>query len=447
MESQSEGSSSTLHAVIFSFMSIGHTLPLLNFARLLLRRNVAVTVFTTHANCLFISHNLYTAAAVIDLPFPSSVPEIPVGVESTDKLPSTSLFHAFATSTSLIKPHFELALQLLPPVSFMVSDIFLWWTLDSASKFGFHRFVFDGMSNYSHALIQEAFRIGLLSGPLHPEELVPLTRFPGIRVSKNDFDPAFQDKDPHSLFNVFLNKVHTAIFYELEPVFVDYMNAEIPLRSWCVGPLCLACPEKKTPEKSVWVQWLDHRLEEKRSVLYVAFGSQAEVSSEQLVEIAKGLEQSTVNFMWVLKGDEQELPSGFEERVKGRGMLVREWVDQREILMHESVEGFVSHCGWKSVLESVCAGVPILAWPLCAEQFENARMVEEEIKVGLRVETSDGSVRGFVKGEALRKTVRAVMEGEEGKEVRRKVMKLGEMAHKALEEGGSSQSSLDFPAS
>ncbi|CAN1320438.1 UDP-glycosyltransferase 90A1 [Linum perenne] len=92
--------------------------------------------------------------------------------------------------------------------------------------------------------------------------------------------------------------------------------------------------------------------------------------------------------------------------------MVREWVDQREILSHPSVKGFLSHCGLNSMMESVSAGVPILAWPMQAEQPLNARMVSEEIKVGLRVETCDRS-------EGLSKMVKELMEGEKGKEVRK----------------------------
>ena len=197
--------------------------------------------------------------------------------------------------------------------------------------------------------------------------------------------------------------------------------------------------------KPTWIRWLDQKLEEedKCSVLYVAFGSQAEVSNEQLEEIAIGLEESMVSFLWVIRKDDWGVPDGFEERVKGRGMVVREWVDQREILMHEGVGGFVSHCGWNSVLESICAGVPIAAWPMMAEQHLNARMVEEEIKVGLRVETCDGRVRGFVRREGLRKTVKELMEGERGKDARKKVRVLALMAREAVQEGGSSWSALD----
>ncbi|KAJ0053312.1 hypothetical protein Pint_02687 [Pistacia integerrima] len=148
-----------------------------------------------------------------------------------------------------------------------------------------------------------------------------------------------------------------------------------------------------------------------------------------------GLEESKVNFLWVIRNDETEVGEGFEEKVKERGMVVREWVNQREILLHESVKGFLSHCGWNSVLESICAGVPILAWPIMAEQALNAKMVAEEIKVGLRVESCDGSVMGgFVKWEELVKKVRELMVGENVKELRKKVKELSEGAKKAMEE-------------
>ncbi|KAL7221212.1 hypothetical protein ACSBR1_023209 [Camellia fascicularis] len=134
-----------------------------------------------------------------------------------------------------------------------------------------------------------------------------------------------------------------------------------------------------------WLQWLDQNLDQGSAVLYIAFGSKAEISPQQFHEIAV------------------ELADVFQERVKERGIVVREWVDQRAILGHESVQGFLSHCGWNSVLESVCAEVPILAWLMVAEKHLNERMLVEEIKVCLRVETSNGSVRVSLSGRLRRK--------------------------------------------
>ncbi|KAI3931127.1 hypothetical protein MKX01_029317 [Papaver californicum] len=195
------------------------------------------------------------------------------------------------------------------------------------------------------------------------------------------------------------------------------------------------------------LEWLDEMLAKGGSVLYVAFGSQAEISTEQLQEIANGLEISGTNFLWIIrsskpKGDEI-VDEEFEGRVKGRGLVVREWVDQVEILNHRSINGFMSHCGWNSVMESICASVPILAWPMMAEQHINARMVVEELGIGVRVIAENGSVRGFVTSECIDKQVRELMEREKGDETRKKVKQLSEEARRAMEEGGSSWFTLD----
>ncbi|KAL8552190.1 hypothetical protein ACS0TY_001037 [Phlomoides rotata] len=84
-------------------------------------------------------------------------------------------------------------------------------------------------------------------------------------------------------------------------------------------------------------------------------------------------------------------------------------MDQLQILKYEGVKGFLSHCGWNSVIESISAGVPILVLPLMAEQHTNARFVVEELDAGLRIMPDGGSVRGFVAAEELERKVRQMM--------------------------------------
>ncbi|XP_020980878.1 UDP-glycosyltransferase 90A1-like [Arachis duranensis] len=453
----SEEFNSSFHALLFPFMSKGHTIPLLHFARLLLRRNFSVTLFTTTANRPFIADSLSgTAASIVTLPFTVSTTnnDIPPGIESTDKLPSMSLFFEFAMATASIQPHFEQALETLPRVSFMVTDGFLWWTLQSANKFHIPRLVFFGMSCYSVSVFREAEMQGIFRGPQPDDELVELTRFPWIKICKEDLEPSSRNAEPGSIpyeFNVksvgaSVNSYGTVVnsFYELEPLFVDYLKTtNTSHKYWCVGPLCLAddVGSFSGTKEPKWMTWLHQK--KKCSVLYVAFGSQAEISNEELEEIAMGLEESMVSFLWVIRKKDWVLPKGFEERVEGRGMAVREWVDQREILNDERVGGYVSHCGWNSVVESVCGGVPMVAWPMMAEQHVNARMVEEELKVGIRMETCDGKVRGSVKREGVSKCVKELMEGERGIQLRQNVKVLARLARMAVQEGGSSWSALD----
>ncbi|KAK1359528.1 Glycosyltransferase [Heracleum sosnowskyi] len=452
------GFSSTTHVVLFPFMSKGHTIPLLQLARLILARAATVTIFTTPANLPFISTRLQnTAASIITLPFPKNIEGVPDGVESTDKLPSMSLFVPFVTCTKLMKPHFEDALEGLADVTFMITDSFLGWTLDSASKFGIPRLATYGFNAFSGAIMRSVVASRVLFQVESDAELFQVPDFPWIKVTRNDFSSPFIDREPEGPHFEFVKESITATsnsygllvnsFYELEPKFIEYSNCKSKPKTWSIGPLCLAEPPKTTTtsQKPLYLKWLDDKLENgKSSVLYVAFGSQAEISKEQLHEIMTGLEKSGVNFLWVVGKNGKEVDNEFERRVKDRGLVVRDWVDQIEILKHESVKGFLSHCGWNSALESICAKVPILGWPMMAEQPLNVRMVVEEIKVGLRVETCDGTVRGFVKWEGLSKMVKELMEGEMGKVVRKNVEEIGDAAAKAvLEESGSSWKYLD----
>ena len=68
---------------------------------------------------------------------------------------------------------------------------------------------------------------------------------------------------------------------------------------------------------------------------------------------------------------EEPPPKGFLERTRERGVVLKSWAPQAAFLRHKSVGGFVSHCGWNSVLEAVTYGVPMLPWPLYAEQKLN----------------------------------------------------------------------------
>ncbi|KAI3891362.1 hypothetical protein MKX03_031458 [Papaver bracteatum] len=188
-------------------------------------------------------------------------------------------------------------------------------------------------------------------------------------------------------------------FYEIESEFEDYLNREnSPPKVWSVGPLCLAAAPKM--------------LDVEKPILYVAFGSLAEITIEQFRELAIGLENSGEHFLWVL--------------------CLNQWVDQLEILRHDSVKGFMSHC------------VPLLGFPITADQYWNARMVEEYYGIGVKFVTKNGSVRGFFNSECIAKKVKELMniESEKGKEIWKSMKNLSQKARNAMEEGGSSWHAL-----
>ncbi|XP_073127965.1 UDP-glycosyltransferase 90A1-like [Henckelia pumila] len=449
------GSLSYSHFVIFPFLSQGHTIPLLYLSRLLRRRSVVVTLFTTAGNSPSIRASLQDIdVSIIELPLPHNIDGVSTGVENTDKLSVGSSFLPFARATEHMKESFEEALETLqPPVSCVVSDSFLWWTLKSAQKIGVPRLGFFGMGNFSATMYQILGRFRPHAGVDSVDEPFPMTHFPEVKLTRNDFDPPFGDFNSSGPFVDFIIDCGIALatskglivnsFHELESRYVDYWNKNLGPKAWNIGPLCLAAEISKS-ENASYLQWVDEKREKKEPVLYVSFGTQAEISPEQFLEIAQGLERSGVSFLWALKYKDLNFLPEFESRIKGRGLVAEEWVDQLKILQHEGVKGFLSHCGWNSVIESISAGVPILAMPFMAEQH-NARFVAEEVGVGLRIMPRNGSVRGFVAAAEVEMKVRELMGGGKvAEEVRKRVAECGGAAHAAMKEGGSSWRTLDL---
>lgn len=141
---------------------------------------------------------------------------------------------------------------------------------------------------------------------------------------------------------------------------------------------------------------------------------------------------------------------GGRRRIRGknerRGLLIRGWAPQILILSHLAVGAFLTHCGWNSTLEGVCAGVPMITWPMFAEQFLNEKLAVQLLEIGVSVGVqtvgrifAEDNCEGLVEREVVRAAVEKVMsEGIEGEETRRRARVFGEMAKKAMEEGGSS---------
>ena len=129
-----------------------------------------------------------------------------------------------------------------------------------------------------------------------------------------------------------------------------------------------------------------------------------------------------------------------------------EWVDQRAILAHECVKGFLSHGGWNSVLETISAGVPLAVWPMGAEQPLNAKLVVDELGVGIRVPPKSDAVSGMARSEQIARVTSDLMTGEKGAEAARKMAALqfkkkwlrwAAKAREAVAEAGSSWRAVD----
>uniref|UniRef100_A0A0E0JNP3 Glycosyltransferase n=1 Tax=Oryza punctata TaxID=4537 RepID=A0A0E0JNP3_ORYPU len=218
---------------------------------------------------------------------------------------------------------------------------------------------------------------------------------------------------------------------------------------YCVGPLVDGGKIKENDERHECLEWLDSQ--PKQSVVFLCFGSRGTFSVSQLSEMARGIENSGHRFLWAVRNPpdhrtklgevdlEALLPEGFLERTNGRGFVVKNWAPQSAVLQHGAVGAFMTHCGWNSSLEAIMSGVPMICWPLYAEQRLNKVHLVEEIKVGVVVEGYDGEL---VKSDELETKVRLVMESEEGKKLRERSAMAKEMAADAVKDGGSSDMAL-----
>ncbi|KAF8650103.1 hypothetical protein HU200_064077 [Digitaria exilis] len=98
---------------------------------------------------------------------------------------------------------------------------------------------------------------------------------------------------------------------------------------------------------------------------------------------------------------------------------------QVDVLGHPATAEFVTHCGWNSTLEAITAGVPMLCWPLYAEQMG----------IGAELE---GYKAPFIKAEEVEAKVRLLMESDEGRELKARVVGYEKQACAAMEDGDSS---------
>lgn len=142
----------------------------------------------------------------------------------------------------------------------------------------------------------------------------------------------------------------------------------------------------------------------------------------------------------------------YEERVQGKGIIIRGWAPQVLILSHPAVGGFMTHCGWNSTLEGVAAGVPMITWPMFAEQFYNEKLIVQVAGTGVGVGVErcvnwgeEEDVGVLVRSEDVRAAIERLMDrGEEAEKRRRRARILGEAAKRAVEEGGSSYRNMSL---
>ncbi|KAF3335424.1 UDP-glycosyltransferase 85A2-like protein [Carex littledalei] len=444
------------HAVCIPVPAQGHMTPMLALAKLLHSSGFHITFVNTEFNHrrLLRSHN-GDLGSFPDFQFMT----IPDGLPDSDDVSTRE------TNISQSINHEELP-PALATVTYIISDASMSFALDAANEIGIPCALFRFCSAC-------AFMAYLHYGKLLDKGLFPLKDaaqlhngfldtavdwVPGLNHMRlKDFPSFIRTTDRNDImFNFITHEMDRApmasaiilnTFDELEQEVLTAMAAILP-PIYTIGPLPMLSEQVPvSPIKSLslnlWKEQSDclNWLEGKRnqSVVYVNFGSLATVTNEQLTEFAWGLANSGYAFMWIIrpdlvKGDNAKLPLEFLEATKDRSLILS-WCQQETVLRHPAVGVFLTHSGWNSTLESICGGVPMLCWPFFADQQTNCRYVCAEWGIGMEVDND-------VKREEVQSLIREMMDGEKGKEMKRRVVTWKEKAVRATQPDGSSYVNL-----
>ncbi|KAG8647166.1 UDP-glycosyltransferase 73C1 [Manihot esculenta] len=462
-----------LHFILFPFMAQGHMIPMMDIARLLAHHGMIVTVITTPLNAQrfkpIISRDVESGLIIqfIELQFPGEEAGLPKDCENIDMLPSLGSGNEFFLSTyRLLEPVQRLLEELNPRPSCIISDMCLPYTAQVARKLGVPRLGFNGFCCFSTLCMLCLRTSKILESIKSENEYFVVPGLPdSIEITKKQLPRAMlHDWGAFSEQLVAAQEVTYGIilnsYEELEAAYAQEFKKVKRDKVWFIGPVSLFNKNnldkvqrgnKSSIEESECFNWLDSQ--QPTSVIYVCFGSLCNLITSQLIELGSGLEASNRTFIWVLRGGEKSkeiedwiVEDGFEERTKGRGLIIRGWAPQVAILQHPAIGGFLTHCGWNSTLEGICAGAPMVTWPLFGDQFFNERLVVDVLKIGVKVGTEATVTWGMeekigilVKREAVTKAIERLMdEGEEGEERRKRAKEFSVKARAAMEEDGSS---------
>ncbi|GER56353.1 UDP-sugar:glycosyltransferase [Striga asiatica] len=348
-------------------------------------------------------------------------------------------------------------------VAGLVLDMFTTVFVEAADELGLPSYIFFtsgasalGLFNYLVSLRfergEDLTRYNKGSGldlpvPCFPSP-VPARVLPSVFVNEDE-SPIFLDlfKRVAGVRGVMVNTFEGLEQFALESLKTDGRTPRV----YPVGPVM--CGPSRAADGDVEVlEWLDGQPD--GSVVFLCFGTMGSFGQAQVAEIAAGLERSGARFLWSLRkpgpggpteyGDFKEvLPEGFIGRTEGVGRVIG-WAPQPEVLAHRAVGGFVLHCGWNSVLESVWEGVPMAAWPMYAEHQAIAFLLVRELgmaeEVRIDYQMDEEPPEMVVPAAEVEAAVRRLMAGGSG--VREKVREMQGKSRAALEKGGSSYHAL-----
>jgi len=432
-----------LHIAMLPWLAMGHISPYFELAKILAQKGHHVTFINSPKNIDRINpkapKNLRPFITLVRLPLPQ-VEHLPEGAESTMDIPLTKicflkkayegLQDAVAELLKTSKPDwvfYDFAAFWVAPIAKTLNIPCAHYHIMPACNIGFFIPPNDKMKDYS---------IESICGPptwlpfpttLHLRPYEFFRALQSIKDEETGEKAHFDLRKEYSSCDMLLLRTSR----ELEGEWLDYLADDYKVPVVPVGllpPSMQVRDAEEEDENPDWVtikEWLDTK--ESSSVVYIGFGSELKLSQEDLTELANGIELSGLPFFWVpknLKEGVLELPEGFEERTKDRGIVWKSWAPQTKILGHGAIGGCMSHCGASSVIEKLNFGHVLVTLPYLLDQVLSSRVIEEK-KVGIEVPRSEKD--GSFTGDSLAKTLRFAMVDEEGSSLRKNAKEMGKL--------------------
>ncbi|KAL8118956.1 hydroquinone glucosyltransferase-like [Apium graveolens] len=455
------------HIAIFPTPGMGHLIPLVQFAKRLtsLHKFTATFIIPTDGPLSKAQKTfLDTLSDGLDYVVLSPV--------NLDDLPNDAMIETrfsiqISRSLPALRDTFKLLHATKKLVSFVV-DLFGTDALDVAIEFKVSPYIFFPSTAMGLSLFLHLNKLDETTSSEY-RDLPDPVQIPGcVPVHGRDLLDPVQDRKNdaykwllhHTKRYSLAEGIMVNSFMDLERGAIKALQELSSPPVYAVGPLIQRDHSSTSADGLDCLRWLDDQ--PSGSVLFISFGSGGTLTSNQITELALGLEMSEQRFLWVIRSPNDKisnaaffesysqknptdyLPQGFIERTKAHGLVVPDWAPQAQILSHGSTGGFMTHCGWNSILETAVNGVPVIAWPLYAEQKMNAIMLSEDLKVALRPHVGENGLVGRVE---IAKVVKGLMEGEEGKGLRTRTRDLKDAAAKVLSEDGSSTKAMAQVAS
>ncbi|KAL9300311.1 UDP-glycosyltransferase 91A1 [Arabidopsis thaliana] len=438
-----DGDGTKLHVVMFPWLAFGHMVPYLELSKLIAQKGHKVSFISTPRNIdrllPRLPENLSSVINFVKLSLPVGDNKLPEDGEATTDVPFELIPYLKIAYDGLKVPVTEFLESSKP--DWVLQDFAAFWLPPISRRLGIKTGFFSAFNGATLGILKPPGFEEYRTSPadfMKPPKWVPFETSVAFKLFECRFIfKGFMAEttegnvpDIHRVGGVIdgCDVIFVRSCYEYE---AEWLGLTQELHRKPVIPVGVLPPkpDEKFEDTDTWLsvkKWLDSR--KSKSIVYVAFGSEAKPSQTELNEIALGLELSGLPFFWVLKTrrgpwdtEPVELPEGFEERTADRGMVWRGWVEQLRTLSHDSIGLVLTHPGWGTIIEAIRFAKPMAMLVFVYDQGLNARVIEEK-KIGYMIPRDE--TEGFFTKESVANSLRLVMVEEEGKVYRENVKEM-----------------------